>query len=291
VLPAAAIAAARLRGRPAARAALGCVALGAALLMLAFLPHPSFQWLVLPEVLAGLGMGLALPALAGELLPERTITEASRLLTIRFAGIAITLVALAPLIASQLHRATGRARLEGVAALVASPLSPAAKLSLAPSLAASVDSDNPRQALAATVARASTGLGAADRHALTRLEHQGDTIVFRIASDALRDSFLITAALVLIAALLIRPPGRRQATAALAVCSLLLPGAYVTAAIASRPATPAVGAPCRAGGIPNASGVGGFLQHVAIGLVDGVACARNQSREQLLLQIAQGLSR
>jgi hypothetical protein len=291
VLPAAAIVAARLRGRPAARAAVGCLALGAALVMLAFLPRPTFQWLVVPEVLAGLGMGLALPALAGELLPERSIAEASRLLTIRFAGIAITLVMLAPLIANQLHRATGRARLEGVAALVASPLSPGAKLSLAPSLAASINSDNPRQGLAATVARASISLGASDRHALTSLEDRGDAIVFRVASDALRDSFLITAALVLIAAFLVRPPGRREAAAAVAVCSLLVPGAYVATAIAARPATPAVGAPCRPGGIPDASGIAGFLQHAAISVVDRVACAQHLSREQLLLRIANGVSR
>ncbi|HEY2200906.1 MAG TPA: MFS transporter [Solirubrobacteraceae bacterium] len=288
VLPAVAIAAARLRARAAARAAVGCVALGVALVMLAFLPRSSFAWLVVPEVLAGLGMGLALPALAGELLPERSIAQASRLLTIRFAGIAITLIALAPLIAGQLHRATDRGRLQGVAALVASPLSPGAKLSLAPSLARSIDSDRPRQSLATTVARVSPGLSASDRRALTSLEHQGDAIIFSIVIDSLRDAFLIAAALVLIAALLVRPPGRRQSTAALAVCSLLLSAAFVLAAIASRPALPAVDAPCRPERVPDASGIEGLLQSGAITVLDWVACARNVSREQLLLQIAGG---
>jgi hypothetical protein len=256
--------------------------------MLAFLPLASFEWLVVPVVLAGLGMGLALPALAGELLPERSIAQASRLLTIRFAGIAITLLAIAPLVAGQLHRATDRGRLEGVAALVASPLSPGTKLSLAPSLAASLKSDNPQRALAATVARGSPGLSASDRRALRRLEHQGDEIIFTIAGDSLRDAFLIAAALVLIAALLVRPPGRRQSTAALAACSLLLPGVYVVSAIAARPAMPAVGAPCRPERSPDAPGIEGFLQTAAIGLLDRVACVQHLSREQLLLQIARG---
>lgn len=288
VLPAAALAAPQMRGSAAVRAALGCLAISAALVMLAFLPGPALGWLIVPELLAGLGMGLALPALAGELLPERTTAQASRLLTIRFAGIALTLIVLAPLIAGQLQNATDRGRLQGVAALVESPLSPEAKLSLAPSLAGSLQSDNPRQALASTIAHASSGLSAQDRHALVNLESEGDAIIFAVAGDGLRDAFLIAAALALIAALLVRPPGRRETTAALAACSLLIPGAYVASAIASRPALPAVGGACQPAGVPNASGITGFLQSAAISLVDHVACAEHLSREQLLLQIAGG---
>jgi hypothetical protein len=288
VLPAAALAAPRGRASAPVRAALGCLAISAALVMLAFLPGPGLGWLIVPELLAGLGMGLALPALAGELLPDRTIAQAGELLTIRFAGIALALIVLAPVIAGQLQKATDRGRLQGVAALVESPLSPEAKLSLAPSLAGSLQSNNPRQALASTIAHASQGLSAQDRQALGNLEREGDAIIFAVAGDGLRDAFLIAAALALIAALLVRPPGRREATVALAVCSLLIPGVYVATAIASRPAVPAVGGACRPAGLPNASGITGFLQGAAIALVDHVACAEHLSREQLLLQIAGG---
>ena len=60
-------------------------------------------------------MGLALPALGGELLPERTAHDAAVLLTIRHAGIALalaidvgTLIALASLLIAAGHSSVGR---------------------------------------------------------------------------------------------------------------------------------------------------------------------------------------
>ena len=73
-------------------------------LALAVLPGSSVGWIVLPQVLAGVGMGMALPALAGELLPERTPTQAATLLSIRHAGITVALLALAPVAAAQLEQ-------------------------------------------------------------------------------------------------------------------------------------------------------------------------------------------
>jgi lipopolysaccharide/colanic/teichoic acid biosynthesis glycosyltransferase len=49
-----------------------------------------------PQLLAGAGIGLALPRLAGGLLPERSAADAARILTARHAGIALALVILAP---------------------------------------------------------------------------------------------------------------------------------------------------------------------------------------------------
>src|SRR3954447_3519201 len=107
VLPLAALAASRARrGDPRARAATGCVLVGAGTLALAFLPTASAWWTVLPQLLAGAGMGLALPALAGDLLPERAPGDAARLLVARHAGIALALLVLAPVISSNLDSAT-----------------------------------------------------------------------------------------------------------------------------------------------------------------------------------------
>src|SRR5919199_4752931 len=103
---------------------------GAGVLALAFLPLASAWWTVVPQLLAGAGRGLALPALAGELVPERTPREAGRLLAARHAGIALALAALAPVIASSLDSATERARERGVAIVLDSPLPPQDKLAL-----------------------------------------------------------------------------------------------------------------------------------------------------------------
>src|SRR5215208_4826693 len=80
VLPAAALAGARIRASAALRASAGCALVGGGVLALAVLPGAAAGWVVAPEVLAGVGMGMALPALAGELLPERTPGQAAWLL-------------------------------------------------------------------------------------------------------------------------------------------------------------------------------------------------------------------
>ncbi len=72
VLPLAAFAGARIRAPAAVRASAGCALVGAGVLALAVLPGAATAWIVAPQLLAGAGMGMALPALAGELLPGRT---------------------------------------------------------------------------------------------------------------------------------------------------------------------------------------------------------------------------
>jgi MFS family permease len=286
VLPVTAVPASRLRGSETARAALGCLLLGVGVLTLAFLPTASVWWLLAPEVCAGCGMGLALPTLAGELLPERTPTQAGQLLALRHAGIALTLLVLAPVIAGQLGAAEQHGRLVGVAALLDSPLSPGQKLALAPSLASSLDSDNPRQGLANTVAAKQAGLSSADRAALEALQQQGDAIIVQVAADGLRDAFLITGALGILAALMLRTPRRRELAGLAAACSLALPAAYAIAQARLKPALPQITPACHAGIIPPASGLSGLLQNFALNGLEQLACARGISREELVLQLA-----
>ena len=80
VLPLAAFAGARIRAPAALRASAGCALVGAGVLALAVLPGAATAWIVAPQLLAGAGMGMALPALAGELLPGRTPGQAAWLL-------------------------------------------------------------------------------------------------------------------------------------------------------------------------------------------------------------------
>ena len=72
-------------------------------------PTASVAWTILPQLAVGIGMGLALAALAGELLPDRDGHESARLLTMRHAGIALALLILAPdRPARDRHHAPGR---------------------------------------------------------------------------------------------------------------------------------------------------------------------------------------
>ena len=84
VLPIAAVVAARWAGgqQPRVRAAAGAALVGGGVLALGSIPSASLWWTIVPQLMAGAGMGLALPALAGELLPERTAGQAARLLSL-----------------------------------------------------------------------------------------------------------------------------------------------------------------------------------------------------------------
>ena len=127
----AAFAGARIRGDAAVRASAGCALVGGGVLALAALPEASVAWIIAPQVLAGIGMGMALPALAGELLPERTPGQAASLLSIRHAGITVALVLLAPVAAAQLDDAVVDVREQGAALMLDAQLPPLDKIELA----------------------------------------------------------------------------------------------------------------------------------------------------------------
>src|SRR5829696_2659946 len=96
VLPMAALAGSFIRGPAGTRAVAGCLLVAGGIACLALLAQASALWTIAPQLLAGTGIGMAFPALAGELLPERTRGQAAALLSLRHAGITLTLVALAP---------------------------------------------------------------------------------------------------------------------------------------------------------------------------------------------------
>jgi predicted MFS family arabinose efflux permease len=284
LLPAGAAAVRRVGGAALTRAAAGCVLLGLAVLTLAFLPSPSDWWLYAPLLVAGVGMGLSLPAMAGELLHERTPRHAARLLAVRHAGIALTLLLLAPIIAVQVRAASDHAELQGVAALLDSPVSPSEKLKLASVVvASSVQSSNPRTALDDVLAASTRGLSPSDRAALGSLQRQGDAIIVQAAGDSVRSAFLITGLLALLAAALLRPP--RLAPAALSAAVVLLPAGYAVAKETTPPGTPRLAAPCKPRPMPQAGGFSGLLQSLAIDGLDSVACREGITREQLVMNL------
>ncbi len=200
VLPLAAIAGSRIGGTPRTRATAGSLLVGGGVLALAWLPSASVAWTFAPQALAGVGMGMALPAFAGELLPERTAREAARLLTVRHAGIALVLIALAPLIAHRLDAVTERAQEQGIALVLDAQLPPQDKLALAPDLLGGVEAERPRAGLRRALAAHGRSYTGEEAAAYDRLARRADEILVSAVGDAFRLAFVIAGALALLGA-------------------------------------------------------------------------------------------
>jgi predicted MFS family arabinose efflux permease len=288
VIPLAAFAGTRVGGDARVRAAAGSALVAGGVLAIAWLPDAHVAWTFVPQALAGFGMGMALVALAGDLLPERTSHDAARTLAARHAGIAVALVALAPVVSHQLEAATQHAREQGVALVLDARLSPQQKLALAPALLKGVEAQDPRDGLRRAVAAQRTRFRGRDLAEFDRLGSRADETLVAGVADAFRGAFLITGALGLLAALAIAPwPAPRRAGAVLGVAGALAIGAPAAFALLHHelaPKTVAILDPCTAHRrLPGTGGLSGFLQDQALRLLDTTACRYHASREELVL--------
>jgi hypothetical protein len=151
-------------------------------------------------------MGLALPALS----PERDVGEAARSLVARHAGIVLMLAILAPVATARLTDATETAILQGASLVLDAQIDPLKKLQLAPDLLDDVNVSNPRGDLQDAV-DARRGDFADDAAVYDRLGNRLDDVVVGAIEDAFRVSYLIAAALALLAAALLITAWRRPA--------------------------------------------------------------------------------
>ncbi|HEX8857407.1 MAG TPA: MFS transporter [Thermoleophilaceae bacterium] len=291
VIPLGALAGTRVHGDPHVRAAAGSALLGGGVLALAWLPTASVAWTLAPEVLAGFGMGLALPALAGGLLPERTTLDVARTLALRHAGIAAALALLAPIVAHQLTVSTEHAREQGVALLLDAPLPLQDKIGLAPELLAGVDTQDPRDGLNRAVELQRGRFQGEERATYDRLGTRLDETLTSAVGDAFQPAFLITGGLALLAGVILTPWGQaRRAAPALAgaaVIAVLSPAAYAAADAAFGPEPVAILDPCTAKRKPpSTGGITGFVQDRALQLLDKAACRLGSSREELVLALS-----
>jgi hypothetical protein len=256
-------------------------------LALAWLPSASLWWTVIPQVLAGVGMGLALTALGGDLLPERTPRDAARLLAVRHAGIAAILAIAAPIAAHQLNVATQTAKERGVAIVLDAPLAPQAKIKLAPALLEGVDSDEPRAGLKRAVAAERGSFSGRDRATYDGLGHSADDMLVAAVGEAFRSSFLLAGAAGLLAAALLAAGAQLVPMLLAGALTLGTPAAYVALHHAIAPEPPAIQDPCHPNRtLPKTGGVTGFLQDQALKLLDSAACKAGSSREELVLALA-----
>jgi len=289
VLPLAAVAGARIRGAPAGRAAAGSLLVAAGTVCLAFVPTDTLWWVVGPEALAGIGMGLALPALAGDLLPERTVRQASALLSTRHLGIAVGLAVLAPVMTSSINGALDSARLHGAALILDARIDPLAKLNIAPQLAGAVNTEQPLAGVRKVFRDGADAISDDQRADWNRLGRRASQTLVASVNDAFSPGYAVGAGLALLAALAVAPwPSRRQVAIAHAVVAIavLIPVAYALGADRARPPPVTLGDPCKPRNLPETGGIGGFVQDTALVSLDRAACHAHSSREALVLALA-----
>lgn len=292
VLPLAALVSSRLPGSAETRAIAGCVAVAGGVGCLALLPGASAWWTVIPQVLAGAGMGMALPALSGGLIPERTRHDVARLLSIRHAGIAIALAALAPLISANLTSTIDDAREQGTAAVLDARLPPQNKLDIAPDLFGGLNTDDPRGELQRSIRQARAGLDQEQAGELDSLGDRLDDVVTGEVRSAFRTTFIVTAALALLAALLLLSGAlgasavlKRPAVATAAVAAVAAAAGYGVAYASSSRETVPIGNPCQDRQLPETGGISGEIQDISLAALDRAACRFGSSREELLLAL------
>jgi hypothetical protein len=143
-MPLGAIASARfapLVGDLLTRAASGAVLIAGGLGALALLPHAGWAWTLLPQLLVGVGLGLALAALTERALAARggQTVQAGWTIASRHAGVVLGLLLLTPLFTSALDRNRDEALAAGTAAVLDSRIPPLDKLRVAQDVLVEVD--------------------------------------------------------------------------------------------------------------------------------------------------------
>ena len=136
VMPVAAIASGSIAsrvGNTATRAAAGVVLVTGGLAALGVLPGSAWWWTVLPQILVGAGLGLALSALTERALHGRSpqAVHGGWTIAARHAGVVLGLLLLTPVFTTALDRNEERALRAGAAAVLDSSIPPLEKLAVA----------------------------------------------------------------------------------------------------------------------------------------------------------------
>jgi MFS transporter len=279
VLPLSAVAVARVPGRAEIKAPAGALLIAGGVTALAFIPTASLAWTVLPQVMAGAGMGLALPALS----TERTAAQAATLLSARHAGITIALALIAPVAATRIDNAVANGREQGTALVLDARLPPLDKLDLAGALVGDLDPVDPRGQLERALAGARSGIDGDNRPAYDVLAQRADEALVAGVQSAFAPAFLICGALALLAAAILRPRDVRVLAAG-AAAAVLAGGAFL-AKPSLEPEPVRIADPCEPRKLPNTGGIDGALQDAALSALDRAACHYGSSREELALAL------
>jgi MFS family permease len=278
VLPVAALAGARLPANPCA----GALLLGAGVIALAAAPGAHPWWTIPPQIVAGIGMGLALPTLS-ESAPAATQLFA------RHMGIFVALAIIAPIASHQLDVAVKDTRERGAALILDARLPPLDKLSLVGTVTGPVNTEDPRGSLKRALEDAAPRFqkDPVERAAYANLQQRTDDALVEGVNSAFRIPLLVCGAFGLLAALLVvPPPGRARRTAlATGLTALALAGVAHLARPSLAPEPVRLADPCHPRALPSTGGLGGVLQDAALKALDRAACRWGSSREELALAL------
>jgi hypothetical protein len=300
-LPAASFAVRPLGHRlaPAVAGATGAVVLAAGLGGLALLPRVSGWLAALAFAFCGAGMGLALSVLGPASLPEgaRPIAAASRSVAARHAGLVLGLIIIAPVLAGQLESRADQAALAGTASMLEAELPLREKIPVAWALRNEIESTPDGEV--PDIDAVFEDQGADDSAALATARDDLVEIITSILTRAFRSSFLIAAALALVALIPIlvvaarsRPTAARRPGLGPIIAAGLVTGAAVGFVVAewNRGAQDfgryEAADPCTAS--PDAyqgDGIDATVQRIALGGLNGAACELGTSREGLVLSL------
>jgi hypothetical protein len=274
------------------RGAAGSLLVAGGLAALGMLPHASVWWTIVPQLLIGAGLALAVPALSQLALQRRPLpVQGAWTIAARHAGVVIGLVILTPLLVSDLGAQSKRAEQAGAGIVLESPLSLPAKLKLGQALetrlaGAKAEAQVPDLAAAFRAQRPS----AADRPAYDAVQASLTDQIRRAVTRAFRRAFLVGSLLALAALipLLVARHGRglRLPVVAGAAVVAVLPvtAALATGAASYGPSSPPD--PCA----PRTWGSTGSLQaladEVALSTLNGVACRLHVPAATLALSLS-----
>lgn len=199
--------------RPPARVevVVGSFLVAGGLAGLALLPSSQLGWTVAPQVLLGLGLGLTVDRLTSQAMEMRLprARHAGWTIGARHLGVVVGLAILTPVFTADLQDAQVPAQ-EAVTALVLdAPLGPQDKIAIAQALGRELAAEQ-GQVPDLHSAFDALDVDPADQAAVDRLERDLTGQVERAATLAFRDSFLIGAALALLALVTAVWPRRRS---------------------------------------------------------------------------------
>ena len=181
------------------------------------------------------------------------------------------------------------AQLRGVGIVLDAKLKPEAKIKLAPKLLNGVESNDPRDGLAAASRRQRASFEGDDLETYDAMTRRIDQTIVAAVGTAFRDALLITAALAVLAGLALL--GSRATRRIVVTLATLLVGAGAVTAQGAvyrreRPRPAEIANPCKKRDLPGAGGITGFFQDQALKLLDRSACNLHVSREELVLALA-----